>query len=573
MLTTPVQQTGKLAVETVVGKRVALVIGNSEYLYGGRLKNPVNDAADMAALLKRIGFEVILYPNANRERMLKALGEFKKSAADANIALVYFSGHGIQSNGENFLIPVDAKIDEESMLPYHAINLSTIFTHMTEKRSRPNLVILDACRDNPFRKSFRSGRSGLATPHAPDNTLISFATAPGSVASDNIAGRNGLFTTALLSEFVTPGAKVEDVFKSTRKRVADASKMKQVPWENSSLLVDVVLVPTKSPTPLPPNPEPEPAPKPEPLPNPNPTPHPELNAVNLRKLGDIAYAQNDFPTALAHYESAAKLGDASASNLIGNMHALGKGVPVSFPEALRWYRRSADAGFAPAMDNLGTMYEYGYGVTFDYVQALNWYRKASELGNVSAMLSLAHCLEYGHGVPHDYAEARKWLLKAAELGSPIAEYGLGRHSEHGLGTERDDQEALNRYRVSAEQGYVPAMLQTGLMYQDGRGTPQSYEQAYRWYSKAAELGDPVAMYRIGTYYQFGFHVERDYAQSLTWLRKAADRGNAAAMFHLGAHYENGYGVTRDLDAARGWYTRAADKGNDDARDAFKRVKQ
>jgi Caspase domain len=214
--------------------RHALVIGNAAYR-DAPLANPIHDARDMARALERSGFEVVVLEDADLVRMARALRDFgDRIARSGSIGLFYFAGHGLQVKGRNFLVPVGASIDREDEVAFQALDVNAVLEKMDSARNRSNFVILDACRNNPFAKSFRLTTQGLAPMDAPPGTLIAFATAPGSTAADG-TGRNGLYTQHLLAQIEVPGLKVEDVFKRARAAVRIASDGRQVPWENTSL--------------------------------------------------------------------------------------------------------------------------------------------------------------------------------------------------------------------------------------------------------------------------------------------------------------------------------------------------
>jgi len=219
-------------------KRLALVIGNASYSTSP-LRNPVNDAKAMGEELKKLGFEVMMYTDIGQNDMKKAIRAWgEKLAAQKGVGLFFFAGHGIQMSGENFIVPVDAQIEKEQDVELEAVNLQRVMGEMDYAHSDINIVILDACRNNPFARSFRSGGSnGLATTTAPQGTFIAYATAPGSVAQDG-SGVNGLYTQEFLKAVRTPGLKIEDVFKKVRMSVYEQSGKQQVPWENSSIFGD-----------------------------------------------------------------------------------------------------------------------------------------------------------------------------------------------------------------------------------------------------------------------------------------------------------------------------------------------
>ena len=217
-------------------RRTALVIGNSNYT-SSPLKNPVNDARDMAKTLEELGFTVIHKENAGLRDMEKAVSDFEKQLRQGGAGLFYYAGHGIQVKGSNYLIPTDAEIETESDVRYKAMDAGQVLGKMEDAGNGLNIVILDACRNNPFGRSFRSAQQGLAQMDAPAGSVVIFATGPNSVAADG-AGRNGTFTKHLLTHIKTPGLKLEDVAKSVRRGVAQDTGNKQIPWEHSSLMGD-----------------------------------------------------------------------------------------------------------------------------------------------------------------------------------------------------------------------------------------------------------------------------------------------------------------------------------------------
>jgi PQQ-dependent catabolism-associated CXXCW motif protein len=221
---------------TAPEQRVALVVGNSSYLIGP-LKNPVNDAEDMAKLLPTLGFRVILLRNATQQQMVEAINAFGQELRNGGVGLFYFAGHGVQSRGRNYLVPVNARIEAESQLEFDTVDANRVLAAMDDAGNRVNLVILDACRDNPFARSFRSASHGLAQMEAAQGTYIAFATGPGSVAADG-TGRNGLYTQYLLQSLRQPISDIDKVFRRVTAEVARATGGKQVPWVSSSLTGD-----------------------------------------------------------------------------------------------------------------------------------------------------------------------------------------------------------------------------------------------------------------------------------------------------------------------------------------------
>ena len=219
--------------------RIALVIGNSAYEEGS-LANPVNDAQLIASALRQQGFEVIERLDVDQRRMMRALKDFgdRLEAAHGDaIGLFYYAGHAVQVGGENYLVPVGAVIEDEGDVEFEAVSAGSILRTIAFARNRLNIVILDACRDNPYARSFRSPARGLARIDAPSGTLIAFATAPGKVALDG-SGANSSYTAALAKAIAEPGVPLEQMFRRVRHAVRAETGGRQTPWESSSLTGD-----------------------------------------------------------------------------------------------------------------------------------------------------------------------------------------------------------------------------------------------------------------------------------------------------------------------------------------------
>ena len=237
----------KAAPGSVRKTRVALVIGNADYKFGGRLANPVNDASDFANVVRKLGFEVIEGRNLDKRGMEEKIAEFARKLDKADIGLFFYAGHGIQVDGVNWLIPIDARVEGGDLRPERAAAVKSASTNITqvlskmEAEQRVNLVFLDACRDNPFGRSTGFGQAkGLAPIQNAVGTLTAFATKPDHVALDG-SGRNSPFTTALLQHMPTPGLEIGAVMKRVRVDVIKTTKGEQVPFDESSLISDVVL--------------------------------------------------------------------------------------------------------------------------------------------------------------------------------------------------------------------------------------------------------------------------------------------------------------------------------------------
>jgi hypothetical protein len=217
--------------------RVALVIGNGAYDSLPRLNNPANDATLIARTLRGLKFDVIEHLEADERTMTRAIQDFGRrieKAGPDTVSLFYFAGHGLQVNGLNYLLPTKAQIRRQNDVEIEAVDLGLVLRQMEDAGSRVNIVILDACRNNPLSTGQRSMTRGLALVNAPQGSLVAFSTAPGGVSVDG-DGRNSPYTQALAKAMVQPGFAAEQVFREVRVKVLEATARQQVPWESSSL--------------------------------------------------------------------------------------------------------------------------------------------------------------------------------------------------------------------------------------------------------------------------------------------------------------------------------------------------
>lgn len=217
-------------------QRSALVIGNSSYKISP-LKNPVNDAELIGAALEKAGFKLYdgkVHNDLTYQQMHAVIEGFGSSLTPDGVGLVFYAGHGMQNNGENYLVPINADIKAENEIRYKAVNAGLILAKMEQVKSRINILILDACRNNPFARSFRSSSSGLFSMTAPAGTLVAYSTGPGKVAEDG-DGRNSIYSKALAEAIQQEGLTIEETFKKVRSQVRDRTNNRQITWENTSL--------------------------------------------------------------------------------------------------------------------------------------------------------------------------------------------------------------------------------------------------------------------------------------------------------------------------------------------------
>jgi hypothetical protein len=328
----------------------------------------------------------------------------------------------MQVKGANYLIPIGANLTAEDELPIEALDMNAILGKLESAKNRLNIVILDACRNNPFNRSFRSENSGLALMDAPTGTFVAFATAPGSVANDG-DGQNGIYTQHLLQALKQPGLSVEQVFKQVRVSVKEASGGQQIPWDSSSLTGEFYF------RPRPGNSSSTPAPSPEFVDANGPwteyaaESHKNTDlAANLDgwkvadkqrsnpaiQKGIDAYERKDYKEAIALWGPLAKQGDAEAEFHLGYCYANGKGVPENYNEAMTWYLRAGRQGNVGAQCILGTWYHLGCGVPRDDVEAYVWYSIAASNGGKYCIIFRDETIKLS---PHALKQAKARVLK------------------------------------------------------------------------------------------------------------------------------------------------------------------
>ena len=231
-----------LANIVIAAPRTALVIGNSAY-ESSPLTNPTNDAEDISAKLKTLGFNVMLQLNASRKELRTAIREYgQKLRKVGGTGIFFYAGHGMQVKGKNYLIPIGSDIHSEYEVADESVEADLVLRALEDAGNPLNIVVLDACRDNPFARSFRSSAKGLARMEGGSGTIIAYSTGPGNVALDG-EGRNSPYTKYLLENMTITGLSIEQVFKRVRVGVEKDSNGQQTPWETSSLRGDFYFVP------------------------------------------------------------------------------------------------------------------------------------------------------------------------------------------------------------------------------------------------------------------------------------------------------------------------------------------
>jgi len=486
-------------------KRIALVVGNSAYENVARLDNPKNDAALMARTLKDLGFTLIggdANLNLDKAALDAAVQKFGQQVQGADVALFYYAGHGVQIRGSNYLVPINANPVREADVDFQMVDINLVLRQMEGSGTRLNLVILDACRNNPFGgRGLRGVGGGLAQMDAPDGTLISYATQPGNVAEDG-AGGNSPYTKALAATIRRPGLDIFQTFNEVGLSVKRTTGGSQQPWVSSSP-IDGNFYFAGPLTPI----------KPDIADGSTKEKHSAQSTDSLRLdlitdcdrlaasptdpqrpkgIAGVPATEIDIVAALAGCRDAMRQFPEVARFTFqaGRIASIQK----DFVRARQLYEQAASMGSAAGMNNLGAMYNAGNGVGIDYAEARKWFQKAADGGVTLALTNIGVLIRDGKGVNKDPVEARKWFERAAAGGDGAGMTDLGLMYENGLGgLSKNDAQAVSWYRKAADANDGRGMVDLGAMYRNGRGgLPKDEAQAVSWYRKAAQLGNGFA---------------------------------------------------------------------------------
>lgn len=607
-------------------RRVALVMGNAAYASVARLANPYNDAEAIGAMLREAGFETVdIHRDLDRAGMVKALRLFETKVKDAEIGVIFYAGHGVEIGGQNYLLPVDTKLATDRDAEDEAISLDRVL-RAVDGASRLRLVILDACRDNPFlarmTRTFGNRSSagrGLAQTEAPSSDmLIAYAAKAGTTAED-ADGSNSPFTKALVRHLATPGLDIRLALGRVRDDVLKATSRRQEPHVYGSLGGTALPLSNKlaalaSPPPRHDGPEASATEQaaaysqaerigtdaswnaflaryPAGF-------HADLARAALAKLASASTRSGVEPSSSSDPQECDRLAagrhDTDRPRSVGGVpfdridparavpacrraveaepnvarltYQLGRALSAEKDHAgaLRYNRKAAELGSAAALNSIGVAYEFGNGVGKDEGQAAAHYHKAAELGNADALNNLGVMYWNGRGVARDDEEAVRLYRKAADLDHAAALNNLGFANQIGRGTAQNDEEAIRLYRAAIYLQFHPAFGNLGWMYENGRGVPQNYAEALRLYRRGADLGNARAMNELGQMYQNGRGVTRDDNEAVRLYRAAAELKYASALNNLGWMYSAGRGVSQNYAEALRLYKASIDLGNNTA---------
>ncbi|WP_066650995.1 MULTISPECIES: caspase family protein [Sphingomonas] len=558
------------AQSSATGPRIALVVGNANYGASfGALTNPVNDAKLIGDTLRSLGFDVEVVTDTDQRTLKQAIVRFGQRLGRAGsqaTGLFYYAGHGVQSRGNNYLIPVGAAIAKEADLDIDGVDANAVLSQMQEAGIATSIVVLDACRNMPLVRSFRSGTRGLARMEAPNGSYIAYSTRPGQTAADG-NGVNSPFAKAFVDQVQRPGQSINEVFDNVRLTVSEVTQGQQIPASDSTLLRGFVFKAGGAAAVAP-------APMTASTIGTATTGGSEADRLVAecdRLAGDPGdpglpvgakgiRLDSEILPALA--VPACKAAVAAAPGSIRSSFNLGRALTsaADYAEAKRLFEQAAATGYSSGESYLGYLYFEGWGVAQDYGRARTLFEQAATHGNGDAMAILSLIYSSGLGVAQDYAQARLWAEQGAAKGSPTALSLLGDLHFDGKGAPRDPDKARALYEQAAALGDPRGMAGAGALYYSGFGVAKNYTLARSWLEKAAAKNQPTAIYLLGTMYENGLDVPQDYARARLLYEQAIAKGDPSAISQLGWLYLNGFGVPKDVAKAKEYFERADAKG-------------
>ncbi len=475
--------------QAVAERRVALLIGNSDYASVTPLQNPRNDASVLAQQLNAIGFDkVTLRLDLNATQMRQALGKFARQAAGADIAVIYFAGHGIEVGGTNYVIPTDAKLSHVDDVEFEALQLSKLMRSV-DRATKLKLVILDACRNNPFQQAMqgtggnRSVGRGLVRVSPPgSDTLVAYAAKEGTLAADG-DGRHSPYAAALIKHIASPGLDVRLLFGRVRDDVLASTGRRQEPFTYGSLGGNAIYL--NSPDPV--------------------------GSAGPGKKAEEEAQSSAAEQELAFWNTVKDRGSKRLLDLYLASYPSG-----TFATLAKAMLEEVDAAALQTKEGQGG--QDGKGETEPKLQIPESVKLALAADNAR--------LAQNHG------EAARLYRQAAELGNVVATFNLAVLHESGQGVVRSYEEAARLYRIAAEAGDPDAMHNLAVLYDNGNGVGQSADEAVRWYTRAARMGHPSSLHSLGVAYALGSGVGQDQERASQFIFRALQEKFALTISKL-----------------------------------------
>lgn len=574
-------------------KRIALVVGNDSYTHVSPLQKARNDALAVSKKLEGLGFETLVAIDVDRRMLNARLREFEARIEAGDVAMLFFAGHGVEIEGENYLLPVDIPLTSsggEALVRDESLPLSETLDRLRRTRAELLIVILDACRDNPF--AVEGGRSigaarGLGRVVAPTGTFVMFSAAAGESALDRMGGAdpdpNSVYTRKLISLLDEPGLTLQQIALRIRRQVNELAGTighKQTPAYYDEALDGFTFRSGAEGA------EPSSALRLQEIANDFLAAKAEGGASALRgflsRRGDgpgnpfaaIAKAELDTIEAAT---PAADPNDAPTEHLCDRL-AANPADPMRRTDGILWdslAKTSALRACAEALEQWpdDPQFRYQYArvlhASGDFVRARRIFETLAAEDYAAAINSLGFMSRRGQGVPLDDVAARAHFERAAALGYAPSMNNLGWLYQTGRGVAQDHAEARRWYALAIEKGHAVSMTNLGWMHLAGLGGPPDFAAARSWFVKAAEHGDAVAMTNLGWMDQNGLGAPQDFGSAERWFEEAAARGEPKSMRNLGDMARLGVGREADPEEAASWYLRALRAGDGELLDMFR----
>ena len=593
-------------------KRVAFVVGIDSYdnlPEQQQLKKAVNDAQAIGEALVGLGYDVQKADNVGRTDFLRQWQLFLNRLEPGDDAAVFFAGHGVEIDGQNFLLPRDVPrvaSGEEEVLKGSGLSLAALLDQVRDRHPQVGLYILDACRDNPFvdgKGRGIGGTRGLARIEPPSGTFIMFSAGAKESAldrlSDNDPNPNSVYTRTLLPRLKASG-RITDIARDVRREVRELAASVahvQTPAYYDEVVGDFCPAGCDASTAgAPPRVTEAPAPQAEAKPA-------EAPAAPLAPAAPPVQTATLTPQAVQGPAAATRAPVLDCDRLAADPNNPDsairdrdfeevdhvKAVPACeeaarlYPQERRFAFQLARAHlfarqFDVARTKLEALSRDGYAIATTYLgiavaeskkgdeeaakEAFRLVRQGADAGDALGAFFLAHLYEQGVGVAKDEAEALRWVRNAADAGNVMAMSVLAdKYAEGKLGLAKDDAEAAAWHRKAADRGSMPSLYRLALLYREGRGVPKDEAEAARLFQQADSRKRPNSMIEVGRWYSNGEGVAEDKAEALRWYHKAADLGDRSGMFYVGLMYRYGQGIAKDSAEAARWYRKAAELGD------------
>ncbi|MBF0376841.1 MAG: caspase family protein [Desulfamplus sp.] len=563
-------------------KRLALVIGNGFYNELELLDNAVNDAIVLSNKLKSLDFDITTLTDMKSESIRHTLDSFEKKIQPGCAVFFYFSGHGVQIDGHNYLVMSDFSIKDSKNInsdfirnsfKKYSISLDEIMSILNKQNLKTKIVMLDACRKSP---SEDLEAEGLAALDAPVNTLLAFATAPGKVSySLTKDDKNSLYTKYLIQNIDKPNYPVDQMLKKVHKSVYEFSRqvsleekhdesLTQIPWINSSLIDDFYMK-LSGPIEL----------------QGNEIGDTEFwyrvkDELNAQKIKQYITA---YPNGIYTIEAKRRINDLSRQKITKAKESIKENYsfhvskaesksildsPFFFSKLNEYLAQSANPveeikqgaknGDALAMIWLYALSTHDRFKISQNLQELKVYCSEKEIQKTPVgLFLLGRAFFFGRGVDEDKAKAIDLIKKSASLGNPLAQNFLGDLLSEGTILTQNHKEAFSYYMMSAKKGYLPAIHNVALAYAEGNGVIKNDFEAVDWYKKAAVQGYAWSQNNLAVHYIKGLGISTDVNETLRLINSSVNQDNNQGKILLARLYETGIGVNVDLSKAKDLY--------------------